>query len=53
VSDPVSDLRGAVSEAAADLRGDGALDGAKLDRPPRPDFGDYSTNAAMLLAPSM
>ena len=53
MSDPVSDLRGAVSDAAADLRGDGALDGAKLDRPPRPDFGDYSTNAAMLLAPTM
>jgi arginyl-tRNA synthetase len=53
VSDPVSDLRGAVSEAAADLRGDGPLDAAKLDRPPRPDFGDYSTNAAMLLAPTL
>jgi arginyl-tRNA synthetase len=24
-----------------------------LDRPPRPDFGDYSTNAAMLLAPTL
>ena len=51
VSDPVSELRGAVSDAAADLRANGALDGAKLDRPPRADFGDYSTNAAMLLAP--
>ena len=53
MSDPVSELRGAVSEAAADLRGDGPLDDAKLDRPPRPDFGDYSTNAAMLLAPTL
>ena len=53
VSDPVSELRGAVSEAAADLRGDGPLGAAKLDRPPRPDFGDYSTNAAMLLAPTL
>jgi arginyl-tRNA synthetase len=53
VSDPVSDLRGAVSEAAAGLRGDGPLDSANLDRPPRADFGDYSTNAAMLLAPSL
>jgi arginyl-tRNA synthetase len=52
VSDPVSELHGAVTEAAADLRGDGAVD-ARLDRPPRPDFGDYSTNAAMLLAPSL
>jgi arginyl-tRNA synthetase len=53
VTDPLSDLRGAVSDAAADLRGDGPVDAAKLDRPPRPDFGDYSTNAAMLLAPTM
>jgi arginyl-tRNA synthetase len=53
VSDPVSDLRGIVIGAAADLRGNGALDEAKLDRPPRPDFGDYSTNAAMLLAPTL
>jgi arginyl-tRNA synthetase len=53
VSDPVSDLRGAVTEAAAGLRDDGALGDAKLDRPPRPDFGDYSTNAAMLLAGSL
>ena len=53
MSDPVSELRGAVSEAAADLRGDGPVDDAKLDRPPRPDFGDYSTNAAMLLAPTL
>src|SRR3954462_13848678 len=53
VSDPVSELRGVVTKAAADLRGDGALEGANLDRPPRADFGDYSTNAAMLLAPSL
>jgi arginyl-tRNA synthetase len=53
VSDPVSDLRGAVAEAAAGLRDDGPLEGAKLDRPPRADFGDYSTNAAMLLAGSL
>ena len=53
MSDPVSELRGAVSEAAAGLRGDGPLDAAKLDRPPRADFGDYSTNAAMLLAPTL
>ena len=53
VSDPVSELRGAVTDAAAALRANGPLDGAKLDRPPRADFGDYSTNAAMLLAPSL
>src|SRR3954447_18854426 len=53
VSDPVSELRGVVTGAAAELRGNGPLEDAKLDRPPRPDFGDYSTNAAMLLAPLM
>ena len=53
VTDPVSELRGVVIGAAADLRGDGSLDEAKLDRPPRADFGDYSTNAAMLLAPTL
>src|SRR5918992_2305695 len=52
-NDPVAELRGAVGEAAAELRGDGAVDLPALERPPRPDFGDYSTNAAMLLAPAM
>jgi arginyl-tRNA synthetase len=51
--DPVSDLRGAVGQAATELRGDGLVEVPRLERPPRPDFGDYSTNAAMLLAPSM
>jgi arginyl-tRNA synthetase len=41
---PVAQLRGAIGEAA---------EGATLERPPRPDFGDYSTNAAMLLAPAL
>lgn len=38
--DPLSDLRAAIGE------------GARLERPPRPEFGDYSTNAAMLRAPA-
>ena len=38
--DPLSDLRAAIGE------------GARLERPPKPDFGDYSTNAAMLRAPA-
>jgi arginyl-tRNA synthetase len=53
MSDPVSELRGAVSDTAAILAGDGRAGQPKLDRPPRPDFGDYSTNAAMLLAPTL
>jgi arginyl-tRNA synthetase len=53
MSDPVTQLRGAVSETAAHLAGNGRAEPPKLDRPPRADFGDYSTNAAMLLAPSL
>src|SRR5919206_328240 len=41
--------------AAAGERGGGAaaMAGAKLARPPRPDFGDFSSNAPMLLAPTL
>ena len=38
--DPLADLRAAFGE------------GARLERPPKPEFGDYSTNAAMLRAPA-
>ena len=55
MADPVAELRSAVEAAAASL-----LDGAEplrseptLERPPKPEFGDYSTNAAMLLAPAL
>jgi arginyl-tRNA synthetase len=52
-TDPISDLRAAIADAATTL-GDGSRTAsAKLERPPRPDFGDYSTNAAMLLAPAL
>jgi arginyl-tRNA synthetase len=53
VIDPVTQLSSAVSAAAAAVAGDGRVEQPRLDRPPRPDFGDYSTNAAMLLAPSL
>jgi arginyl-tRNA synthetase len=55
MTDPVAELRSAV-EAAADSLLDGAERGhpeATLERPPKPEFGDYSTNAAMLLAPAL
>src|SRR4051812_49649536 len=52
-TDPVAELRAAVSAAAAELSGNGATATFSFDRPPKPEFGDYSTNAAMLLAPSM
>ncbi|HWG07382.1 MAG TPA: arginine--tRNA ligase [Solirubrobacteraceae bacterium] len=61
-------LRAAVMQAAAELlragaegaegiagegRAAGPRGGITLERPPRPDFGDYSTNAALLLAPRL
>jgi arginyl-tRNA synthetase len=51
--DPVASLTTAVEETAAEVAGNGRPTGLRLDRPPRPDFGDYSTNAAMLLAPTL
>jgi arginyl-tRNA synthetase len=51
--DPVAQLSFTVRETAAEVAGNGRLAQPRLDRPPRPDFGDYSTNAAMLLAPSL
>jgi arginyl-tRNA synthetase len=53
MSDPVAELFSAVNETAASLAGNGRVAPPQLDRPPRPDFGDYSTNAAMLLAPTL
>jgi arginyl-tRNA synthetase len=53
MSDPLQGLRAAVLSAAATVRGGDGERTAKprLERPKRPDQGDYSTNAAMLLAP--
>jgi arginyl-tRNA synthetase len=50
--DPLEELRLAVRAAADSLR-DGAPGSVApaLERPPSPELGDYSTNAAMLLAP--
>jgi arginyl-tRNA synthetase len=52
---PVDDLRQAVEAAAAELRnGDGSLaTRPTLERPRKAGFGDFSTNAAMLLAPAL
>jgi arginyl-tRNA synthetase len=52
-TDPVAELRAAVAAAAAELSGNGSSTAFSFDRPPKPEFGDYSTNAAMLLAPTM
>ena len=51
--DPVAQLSSAVEETAAVLAGNGKVNSSRLDRPKRTDFGDYSSNAAMLLAPTL
>ena len=53
---PLGELRAAVEDAAASVR-EGERDGSRPGPPPtlerarKAEFGDYSTNAAMLLAP--
>jgi arginyl-tRNA synthetase len=50
-TDSVSVLRGAVEAAARALRdGEPTEPRPTLERPPKPELGDYSSNAAMLLA---
>jgi arginyl-tRNA synthetase len=53
MTNPLADLRAAVEAAAARVRGEERARGAAptLERPPKLEFGDYSTNAAVLLAP--
>ncbi|HZL48220.1 MAG TPA: arginine--tRNA ligase [Solirubrobacteraceae bacterium] len=52
VSTPLDDLREAVLAVAGELAGGSpGTGGIVLERPPRADLGDYSTNAALLLAP--
>ena len=52
--DPIARLREAVGAAVAAV-GDGAAARSEptLERPPKAELGDYSTNAAMLLAPTL
>ena len=52
-ADPIGELAAAVQAAAQELGGDTSAAGARLERPPRPDFGDFSSNAPMLLAPTL
>ena len=53
MSDPLQELTAAVRSAAAVVRGGDAepLAQLRVERPKRDGLGDYSTNAAMLLAP--
>lgn len=46
---PVREIRSAIAAAARELAG-GATAEPSLDPAPRPEMGDYSTNAAMILA---
>jgi arginyl-tRNA synthetase len=52
---PIEDLRSAVEDVAAQLRNGGPAPSSAptLERPKKAGFGDYSTNAAMLLAPAL
>jgi arginyl-tRNA synthetase len=50
-TDSITELRGAVDQAARALRdGERTEPTPSLDRPPKRELGDYSSNAAMLLA---
>jgi arginyl-tRNA synthetase len=50
---PVERLREVVTEVAANMRGGSDSPTPTLERPPRAEFGDFSTNVAMLLAPAL
>ena len=50
-TDPLASLRATVEQVSAEIDADAAAR-LTLERPPKLELGDYSTNAAMLLAPS-
>jgi arginyl-tRNA synthetase len=53
-SAPLDRLRRTLGDVAASLRrADTEAPAPTLERPPRAEFGDYSSNAAMLLAPAL
>jgi arginyl-tRNA synthetase len=52
MASPIDELREAVQAAAAEV-GNGSSATPTLERPRKAGFGDYSTNAAMLLAPAL
>ena len=51
-ADPIAELRVGLDAAAERLASRPATE-PTLERPPKADLGDYSTNAAMLLAPTL
>jgi arginyl-tRNA synthetase len=52
MTDPAADLAQLVAQAASGLV-DGPVQPPSLERPPKAEMGDYSTNAAMLLTRSL
>ena len=52
---PLEELRSAIENAASELRNGKPGTGVRptLERPKKAGFGDYSSNAAMLLAPAL
>ncbi len=52
-ADPIAELRSTLREVAQAVSGDGVSAEPGLERPPQPEHGDYSSNAAMLLAGSL
>ncbi|MGZ4312874.1 MAG: hypothetical protein ACXVR1_12300 [Solirubrobacteraceae bacterium] len=54
MSEPLQELRSAVTQAAVNLGSNGAAPASvRVERPKREGQGDYSTNLAMLLAPGL
>ena len=51
MSDPLTELRATIDAAVGAISNAEVGERPTLERPPRPEMGDYSTNAAMLLAP--
>jgi arginyl-tRNA synthetase len=50
-ADPKAALRAEILHAANEIAGQPVSAEPRLDRPPKPEFGDFSSNAAMLIAP--
>ena len=50
-ADPKAQLRAEILHAARVVAGQDITAEPRLDRPPKPEFGDFSSNAAMLIAP--
>ena len=53
MTDPVASLRAALSAVAGELCSGAPTAPARLERPPRAELGDYSTNLPLLLAGSI